>query len=144
MRTSALSVCADCGVDTAAIHEWFMVRDDVWHESGVQPDAFLCLACLEVRLGRELCPDDFLDVPMNRPSWPHSPRLRERLPTFPPTVTQAQIDAVTRCVTDMGKHVAQLGAMFVRVEAEHGGAIEVEIGPDGIIYSTTTGAVVVF
>jgi hypothetical protein len=42
-------------------------------------DDFLCIGCLEKRLGRKLTPDDFTNAPINRPDHWHSDRLADRL-----------------------------------------------------------------
>jgi hypothetical protein len=55
-----------------------MVRDDVWTAAGIR-DGFLCVGCLERRLGRSLAPDDFPDLPINEPGDPwDTPRLAAR------------------------------------------------------------------
>jgi hypothetical protein len=86
-------LCFECGVDTIAIGEWYMVRDNVWL-AAVPWDArrargrrargstFLCIGCLEARLGRRLAPGDFMYLPINEPAGA-SPRLRERLLSCP-------------------------------------------------------------
>ena len=61
--------------------EWYMVRPDVWdaaHRSGHAPQ-FLCIGCLENRIGRRLTPEDFASVPLNQPNWIDSKRLLTRL-----------------------------------------------------------------
>jgi hypothetical protein len=59
--------CNDCDVDTQDIGEWYMVKDEVW--AAVWPKRskreFLCIGCLETRLGRCLTSDDFTDSPIN-------------------------------------------------------------------------------
>lgn len=89
--------CADCGVDTLRLDdrrsEFYMVTDAVW--SAAMPHdpndmtQFLCIGCLESRLGRELCAADFTtDCPMNdlgsadqaRYAWSwRTPRLIDRM-----------------------------------------------------------------
>lgn len=72
--------CADCGVDTRQIQEYYMVQDDLWKSVADKKSDLLCIGCLEKRLGRELVPDDFTDVPIN--VWPffnRSDRLTARL-----------------------------------------------------------------
>ncbi|MGA2321569.1 MAG: hypothetical protein ABSG95_12645 [Solirubrobacteraceae bacterium] len=83
-------VCADCGVNTTPytgkrgcrhIGRWedYMVRDEIWTAAGVG-EGFLCVGCLELRLGRRLESGDFVDVPINEPDDPwHTPRLASRL-----------------------------------------------------------------
>jgi hypothetical protein len=81
--------CADCGIDTYAIGEYYMLQDEVWQHAwgrwhtgtaaSVKPE-HLCIICLETRLGRMLAAFYFKDVPINDPDDPdHSPRLRDRL-----------------------------------------------------------------
>jgi len=48
-----------------------------WHLEGVWFD-FLCIGCLEARIGRQLRPDDFTDAPIDDVRGA-SPRLRARL-----------------------------------------------------------------
>ena len=84
--------CADCGVDTFAINEWYMVKDELWQyawsgrrRSGVpaftsKADEILCIGCLEDRIDRKLVADDFTDVPINDPTDTDiSARMRDRL-----------------------------------------------------------------
>jgi hypothetical protein len=80
--------CADCGAGTGTLGEYYMVRDDVWEQAWVgrrkswqTPDReFLCIGCLEERLGRTLTPCDFPDYPINDPAkYGMSDRLRSRL-----------------------------------------------------------------
>lgn len=80
--------CNDCGVNTAEIGEFYMVNHELWQYVIPQkPDAFLCIECLETRLGRTLEPDDFLNAPINRtplmfpsrPDMERSDRLKDRL-----------------------------------------------------------------
>jgi hypothetical protein len=94
--------CADCGVSTAPRRrgekwEFYMVREPVWKAAGPPPatfntgevdlfglvpasptEYFLCIGCLEARLGRTLTPGDFTDCPLNVPSPNDTPRLRSR------------------------------------------------------------------
>lgn len=84
-RTSILRrmLCSDCGVNVGnygpeSVDEYaYMVRDDVW------PDGcrFLCVGCLEHRLGRELVREDFdWRWPINWAScFSRSTRLKSRL-----------------------------------------------------------------
>ena len=78
--------CRDCGINTANINgqwEFYMVTDEVWQAAVGTPAAivtdgdFLCIGCLEMRLGT---PGDFTDCLANDPRDPgHTPRLRSRL-----------------------------------------------------------------
>jgi hypothetical protein len=58
-----VSACADCGIGTIRLGEWYMVRDEVWEQAWcgrrkpwhVLPgQEVLCIGCLEKRLGRTL------------------------------------------------------------------------------------------
>lgn len=91
------SPCSDCGVLIISDDmepqswEWYSVRDSVWGgEAGLselqreadspgRPPLYLCVGCLEARLGRELSAVDFSDYPVNSPSPLNSPRLNSRL-----------------------------------------------------------------
>ena len=44
--------CVDCGVDTDAIDEYYMVDDPVWQQAASDTTGHLCISCLEHRLGR--------------------------------------------------------------------------------------------
>jgi len=76
--------CHDCGdLDRAGEdpHEWYMIHDKLWAESGLGPDGgHLCVGCLEKRLGRQLAPADFKDVPLSHPPFGNlTVRLLDRL-----------------------------------------------------------------
>jgi hypothetical protein len=99
LRDRAMSAtCIDCGIDTAPeddrrrrnarTSEYYMVHHHVWHAAGMPEHklgyqgagpGFLCMGCLEARLGRCLTPADFIDAPINRPDRWNSPRLNARL-----------------------------------------------------------------
>jgi hypothetical protein len=84
--------CCDCSIGTIAIDEWYMVNNEVWEQawsgrrrsqyvipgSGGLIDEFLCIGCLEKRIGRTLCRTDFIDAPINR-FLNNSDRLLDRL-----------------------------------------------------------------
>ena len=63
--------------------EYYMVRDLVWQEAGMSERkdqaTFLCIGCLEARLGRMLTARDFTRVPINRAGRWNSSRLNARL-----------------------------------------------------------------
>lgn len=64
--------CVDCGVtvvDETGDVENYMVHDDVWAQARLDGnDGFLCVTCLEVRLGRPLISNDLaLDCMVNYP-----------------------------------------------------------------------------
>ncbi|MET9876549.1 hypothetical protein ABZZ36_18270 [Actinacidiphila glaucinigra] len=70
--------CADCRTDCS--DERYMVHDEVWAAAGMCPFGFLCIGCIERRLGRRLAAADFLDVPLNyAPGFRRSARLTRRL-----------------------------------------------------------------
>ena len=52
-----------------------MVEDAVWAAAGA-PEGYLCVGCLEERLGRPLVPDDFPPLPLNDDEDVDSIRLR--------------------------------------------------------------------
>ena len=74
MKDRSSLLCLDCGVDTIAIDEYYMVTHELWANS----DGMLCIGCLEKRLGRELTPDDFSSCWDDR-VHPKSERLLKRL-----------------------------------------------------------------
>ena len=81
-----LSRCADCGVGTDTIREYYMVHDRIWEQAwaGRRKPQILCIGCLEARLGRRLTRIDFTNVPINDPGQAlMSARLRERLKRRP-------------------------------------------------------------
>src|SRR4051794_17419660 len=95
--------CHDCGTDTLPTDygpraEWYMVHNDIWDQAGMQPlGGYLCIGCLELRIGRRLNANDFrpcdlsdLDIADN-PRWAWSlrtPRLSDRLGIIPHLITQ--------------------------------------------------------
>jgi hypothetical protein len=76
--------CMGCGIDTAAIGEYYMVTDKLWAKAArahasIDDRGMLCIGCLEKAIGRTLTRSDFKNVPLNY-MWPsQSARLRERL-----------------------------------------------------------------
>jgi hypothetical protein len=88
--------CADCGVDTTpplngdrrykVRHEWYVVRDAIWKAAGMKDRVivageagyYLCIRCLERRVGRELRRADFTDAPVNAPWRRDSDILADR------------------------------------------------------------------
>ena len=89
------SHCADCGQATTPCtgkrgcrhkgkHEYYAVHEEVWTEEAGMDSGFLCIACLERRIGRRLDVADFKDVPVNDPADPwHTERLASRLAPTP-------------------------------------------------------------
>ena len=56
-----------------------MVRNRVWSAAGMR-HGFLCIGCLESRIGRRLTPRDFTSAPINEIDNPwHTIRLTSRL-----------------------------------------------------------------
>jgi hypothetical protein len=85
-------LCCDCGIDTLAIDEFYMISNDVWDQAwagrprypkmygGLNAAEILCIGCLEKRIGRTLCRTDFTDAPINDPDrLPLSDRFLDRL-----------------------------------------------------------------
>jgi hypothetical protein len=79
LRPDASAPCADCGVNTCWLGESYTVHNDVWNQAwvGDAPQTrterrFLCVGCLEARIGRRLAADDFRPVLINDlddPQW---------------------------------------------------------------------------
>jgi hypothetical protein len=74
-------LCMDCGVDTDAIDESYMVHDELWRAAVPSEAGMLCIACLEKRLGRKLRRDDFRPYCQSAfdEGMPVSRRLKDRL-----------------------------------------------------------------
>ena len=70
--------CKDCGRNTMALKEYYMVKDHVWNQAG-GGKGMLCVDCLEKRLGRQLTPEDFIDAIINTNFYQHSPKLLSRM-----------------------------------------------------------------
>ena len=58
-------ICLDCGVNTALNNEYYMLENEVWQEAVPDQWGMLCLNCVELRLGRQLWPEDFMEAPLN-------------------------------------------------------------------------------
>jgi len=58
-------VCLDCGVNTSHTEEYYMLAGEVWKEAVPDLVGMLCINCVELRLGRQLWPEDFMDIPIN-------------------------------------------------------------------------------
>jgi len=79
--------CFDCGERAwSKLHEDFMVLDDLWYRACMaEPPmedggGLLCIACIERRLGRQLCRDDFKSgLLCNEDSQKKSARLMDRM-----------------------------------------------------------------
>jgi hypothetical protein len=104
------AICCDCGTNTMpsgkaskpGTHEQFIVNDNVWIAAGMTPGkvnrnyeliggGFLCVGCIEVRLGRRLTIDDFR--PITIPLLLGDPLCSERLRSRALYPTQAAEDA---------------------------------------------------
>ena len=83
--------CHDCGINTLPLDfpdraEWYMVTNKIWKAHGCG-EGFLCIGCLEKRMGRTLTAKDFTVCPVNdlkisddRYAWSfRTPRLVSRL-----------------------------------------------------------------
>jgi hypothetical protein len=93
------SACADCGVGTFTLGEWYAVKDEVWAQAwagrlkpwhALPGQQILCIGCLEARIGRTLMACDFTDAPINDLTDPHwsnlmSDRMRDRVGRPPMT-----------------------------------------------------------
>lgn len=73
-------MCDGCGRDTLTPpFEWYTVHDHTWAKTSLGThDAVLCVGCLERSLGRQLQPEDFAEVPTNKPRVNDSERLLDR------------------------------------------------------------------
>ena len=58
-------ICLDCGVNTDEISEYYMLTGEVWKQAVPDLAGMLCISCVELRLGRQLWPEDFMDAPLN-------------------------------------------------------------------------------
>jgi hypothetical protein len=85
-----VNACADCGIGTIRMGEWYMVHDAVWEQAWagrrkswrgkIPGQEILCIGCLEKRLGRTLIAGDFPEVEVNDCGKHNiSERLRARL-----------------------------------------------------------------
>lgn len=88
-----MTACLDCGTDTlpaepGAPTEYYGVHGTIWQAAHAPANAFLCVGCLESRLGRRLRRGDFTSAPVNdvgiyrddRFAWSwRSDRLTDRL-----------------------------------------------------------------
>ena len=100
-----VTLCTACNtvvLDADGFGEWYMVTDDIWN--GAMPDdpgdmtLFLCIGCLEQRLGRRLTSADFTDAPLNAMGlFLSTERLIDRL------ITPQVSPAMRRSITAMNK-----------------------------------------
>lgn len=76
--------CLDCDIDTDAINEYYMLRDEVWQQAHPDIDGQLCIGCVEQRLGRKLAATDFTAQTINTSTTlQRSTRLSDRLGNQP-------------------------------------------------------------
>lgn len=79
----AAFLCVDCGVSTKENHEYYMVVDHVWRQTGIPlggcGNGMLCIGCLEGRVNRKLTPEDFTNYPINRGFFTPSDRAISRI-----------------------------------------------------------------
>jgi hypothetical protein len=72
--------CLDCGINTDAIDEYYMLQNEVWAQVNPGIDGQLCISCVEHRLGRTLTAADFTDGKINTSTTlRRSPKLIDRL-----------------------------------------------------------------
>jgi hypothetical protein len=57
--------------------EYYMVHNAIWAEAKMG-EGYLCIECLEQRLGRTLTARDFMHAPINAPSRSDTKRLASR------------------------------------------------------------------
>lgn len=61
-------LCVDCYRNTHLEH--YYVKNNVWYrEAQMSEIGMLCIACLEIRIGRRLVPNDFTNTHINNPQW---------------------------------------------------------------------------
>jgi hypothetical protein len=86
---AVVTQCCDCGLGCNVAGEWYAVKTKVWEEAWIgrrkswhelPGQAVLCIGCLEQRLGRTLCVEDFTEAVVNSPDKENiSERMRQRL-----------------------------------------------------------------
>lgn len=109
-------LCADCGTDTVPADgpcEYYFVYNEIWEQAGMEKDGgFLCIGCLEARIGRPLHRADFGHAPINVPYYARgqSPRLREALDRKPPAAGRPEASGPVgrRAVVAVGEEDAGL------------------------------------
>jgi hypothetical protein len=81
MASNGDSVCLDCGTDTDAINESYLLHDELWLKVNPAEAGMLCVGCCEQRLGRKLRRADFTRLSLSAfdEGMPSSRRLRNRL-----------------------------------------------------------------
>jgi hypothetical protein len=66
-KRDKLKPCACCGVSTAKLGEHFYLKNEVWFKVHPTERGFLCIGCIESKLGRKLVRNDFTDASINKP-----------------------------------------------------------------------------
>jgi hypothetical protein len=94
-RRSSGTQCHDCGTETLSPEpgvptEYYMVHDRLWQAARAPSRGYLCVGCLEHRLGRHLHRGDFPPIPLNDISY-HRP-------------TEHGGTAASACVTGSPRH----------------------------------------
>jgi len=77
-------LCIDCGADTYANEQYYMLRPGLWRSINHKVDGMLCLRCAERRLRRGLTSRDFADAKVNRVQALICPELAKRLAAVVP------------------------------------------------------------
>lgn len=87
-------VCIDCDINTKDIDEYYMVKNEIWEEFVPEKRGMLCIGCLEIRMGRELVPSDFLECILNDTGWQdsRSDRLLARLGHMKHNVSETDLE----------------------------------------------------
>lgn len=80
--------CEDCRESTSDLCEYYMVRDNLWDAYGCG-SGYLCIGCLEDRVGRKLESRDFTGCNLNIACENDSDRLRDRKGKIYPLVTDS-------------------------------------------------------
>lgn len=110
-------LCADCGIDVmpdsplgSADWQRYMVHQSVWAAAGIPSDhGWLCIACLETRLGRQLTAADFpawlpINCPMRDDDLPRLAALKRETATTagldPRRPYYEQLDALKRLAAE--------------------------------------------
>lgn len=66
-KRSKQKPCDDCEKSTVELGEHYFVHKSIWDSVCTSERGFLCIGCLETRLGRNLQPKDFTDASINKP-----------------------------------------------------------------------------
>lgn len=66
-KRDKIKPCACCGVSTSKIGEHFFLRSEIWYRVHPSERGFLCVGCVETKLGRLLTKQDFTDCTINKP-----------------------------------------------------------------------------